>query len=134
MNNKLFCTFSTKVDIDQTIAHIANSYSISNNRIYVLESPQSEEYICTYNVDGGNISSLTVPNTIMVHRKKETNTLYTINALNSLIKKLNEGKLDNSFIITWNDFRNTVLLTQGISDLRKLDTKVHKIVSLPQKN
>ena len=25
-------------------------------------------------------------NTILVHRKKETNTLYTINALNELIK------------------------------------------------
>jgi hypothetical protein len=36
-------------------------------------------------------------NTILVHRKKETNTLYTINALNELIKKLNGGVVDIAY-------------------------------------
>ena len=36
--------------------------------------------MCYYNVDQGNVH--TIPdNTILVHRKKESNTLYTINAL-----------------------------------------------------
>jgi hypothetical protein len=37
-----------------------------------------------------------LPQTILLHRKKESNTLYTINALNDLIKELNEGKADTS--------------------------------------
>jgi hypothetical protein len=32
-------------------------------------------------------------NTILLHRKKESNTLYTINALNDLICSLNEGQI-----------------------------------------
>jgi hypothetical protein len=55
--------------------------------------------------------------------------LYTINSLNLLIKSLNEGILDTSFRVEWQNYRNTVLLTQG-DDLRKLSTKIHKIVNL----
>jgi hypothetical protein len=66
------------------------------------------------------------PNTILVHRKKETNTLYTINALNELIKSLNGGVVDTRFRVDWQHYRNTVLLTtQG--ELRSLKTKIHEI-------
>ena len=34
--------------------------------------------------------------TISLHRKKATNTLYTINALNMLVAELNGGKLDQN--------------------------------------
>jgi len=82
----------------------------------------------------GNVSSSPMPNTILVHRKKETNTLYTINALNALIRKLNGGKLDKSYMVDWGEHKNSILLTHEFSDLRKLDTKVHKIVNLPSDN
>jgi len=38
-----------------------------------------------------------VKNTISLHRKKITNTLYTINALNELIKTINNGVLDTKY-------------------------------------
>jgi hypothetical protein len=66
-------------------------------------------------------------NTILLHRKKESNSLYTINALNTLIKSLNGGVLDTRFIVNWQDYKNSILLTNG-PDLRKLDTAIHKIV------
>jgi hypothetical protein len=66
-------------------------------------------------------------NTILLHRKKESNTLYTINALNTLIRSLNGGRMDKNFIVNWQDYKNSILLTNG-SDLRKLDTAIHKIV------
>ena len=84
--------------------------------------------MCTYNVDFGNVSNF-LDNTILVHRKKETNTLYTINALNTLIRELNDGKLDTSYRIAWEDYRNCILLTKG-SDLRRVNTKLHKIIDL----
>ena len=99
------------------------------NKIFVLESQDSDEYLCTYNIEIQGSSSKILPNTILVHRKKETNTLYTINSLNLLIKSLNEGVLDTSFRVNWQDYSNTVLLTQG-SDLKTLGTKIHKIVVL----
>ena len=98
------------------------------NKIFVLYIKSNDEYVCTYNIDQGNISDLPV-NTILVHRKKETNTLYTINALNELIKKLNGGVVDTKFPITWEHYKNSVLLTQH-DELKQLKTKIHKIIEL----
>ena len=127
--NKLFCTFTSPSTIDDTISTISTRYSILFNKIFVLESPQSEELICTYNIDTGNVSSQPLPNTILLHRKKESNTLYTINALNTLIKSLNDGVLDNQYRINWYDYKNCILLTTG-EDLRRLDTKINKVINL----
>ena len=85
--------------------------------------------ICTYNIDAGNVSSIPLPNTILLHRKKESNTLYTINALNTLIKSLNGGLLDNRYQIEWDNYKNCILLTTGV-ELRRLDTKIFKIINL----
>lgn len=128
--NKLFATFSKKEDIDKTIEVITGRYSILFNKIFILESKDSDEFICTYNIDPGNLSTTTVlPNTILLHRKKESNTLYTINALNTLIKTLNNGYADPNYKVEWTDYKNTILLTNG-PDLRKLETTIYKIVNL----
>ena len=125
--NKLFCTFTSPADLEETVATINRRYSILFSKIFVLESPQSDELICTYNIDTGNMAASPMANTILLHRKKESNTLYTINALNTLIKSLNGGVLDTRFIVNWQDYKNSILLTNG-PDLRKLDTSIHKIV------
>jgi hypothetical protein len=128
--NKLFATFSKKEDIDKTIEVITGRYTILFNKIFILESKDSDEFICTYNIDPGNLSTTTVlPNTILLHRKKESNSLYTINALNTLIKTLNNGYADPNYKVEWNDYKNTILLTNG-PDLRKLETTIYKIVNL----
>ena len=127
--NKLFCTFSPKESLDDTLREINREYTILYKKIFVLESKDSEEFLCTYNIEIEGSQTKILPNTILLHRKKETNTLYTINALNTLIKSLNGGVLDTSYIINWNDYKNSVLLTQG-DDLRKLSTTIHKIVAV----
>jgi len=125
--NKLFCTFSSKDKLEETLETIKAEYNIMYNKIFVLESKDSDEYLCTYNIEVQGESTKILPNTILLHRKKETNTLYTINSLNLLIKSLNEGILDTSYKVNWQDYSNTVLLTQG-SELKTLGTKIHKIV------
>lgn len=129
LKNKLFCTFSTKDKLESTLETIKSEYTIMYGKIFVLESQESEEYLCTYNIEIQNDNTRVLPNTILLHRKKETNTLYTINSLNLLIKTLNEGILDTSFRIEWADYKNTVLLSQG-DELKKLSTKIHKIVNI----
>lgn len=128
MSNKLFCTFSTEEELNPTLDLIKEKYKIIYNKIFVLYSKSQNEYIMTYNVDFGNISNF-LPNTILVHRKKESNTLYTINALNTLIKELNGGVLDTSYRVNWQDFRNCILLTKG-SELKRINTKLFNIVEL----
>jgi len=128
VNNKLFCTFVEEQGIDDFIFAISQEYTILYNKIFVLEIKNSGEYVCTYNVDRPSVNAIP-EDTILVHRKKETNTLYTINALNELIKELNGGIVDTKFRINWQHYRNTILLTQQ-GDLKLLKTKIHKIVDL----
>jgi hypothetical protein len=128
MSNKLFCTFSTTDELENTLNEIQERYRIIYNKIFVLYSKSQDEYICTYNVDYVNVSNF-LENTILVHRKKESNTLYTINALNTLVKELNGGKLDTNFKVDWNDYRNCVLLTKG-PELKRINTKLFRIVEL----
>jgi hypothetical protein len=128
MSNKLFCTFATEDTLDDVLATIQERYRIIYNKIFVLYSKSQDEYICTYNVDFGNVGSF-IDNTILVHRKKESNTLYTINALNTLIKELNDGVLDTSYRINWADYKNCILLTKG-PELKRVNTKLYKIIEL----
>ena len=129
LKNKLFCTFSTKDKLENTLDTIRSEYTIMYSKIFVLEAEESEEFLCTYNIEVQNETTRVLPNTILLHRKKETNTLYTINSLNLLIKTLNEGVLDTSFRIEWPNYKNTVLLSQG-EELKKLSTKIHRIVNV----
>jgi len=127
--NKLFCTFTTQDELEATISNINRRYTILYNKVFILESPQSKELMCTYNIDTGNVAETPLPNTILLHRKKESNTLYTINALNALIRQLNGGILDTKYIINWADYKNCILLNTG-PELRKLDTAIYKIIDL----
>ena len=128
MKNKLFCTFTSLEDMERTLVEIKSSYDILYKKIFVLYIKSSDEYVCTYNVEPSSVEEI-LPNTILVHRKKESNTLYTINALNELIKLLNGGVVDVRYKVNWQHYRNTILLTQQ-SDLKQLKTKIFKIIEL----
>ena len=130
MNNKLYCTFTTPNEVEEITDRIQKSYVILFNKIFILESLDGEKIMLTYNVDMGNShTNGIIDNTILVHRKKQTNTLYTINALNELIKSLNDGYLDKIFPINWNNYKNCILLIQT-EGFNKIDTKIKDIIKL----
>ena len=129
MQNKLFCSFSAKDQLEDRLYEINREYKILYGKIFVLASPESEEYLCTYNIEPEGEDIRILENTILLHRKKESNTLYTINALNCLIRSINGGVLDPKYPINWKDYQNSVLLTQE-SQLRKLNTIIHRIVTV----
>ena len=130
MNNRLYCTFTTLDDYEQVANTIQSSYVILFDKLFVLESLDKEKIMITYNVDMNNsIVNSMVDNTIIVHRKKQTNTLYTINALNELIKSLNNGIIDKSFAVNWNDYRNCILLIQT-EGFNRIDTKIKEIINI----
>lgn len=128
LNNKLFCTFTDLDGLDALIEDIKSKYSIIYNKLFVLEIVGKDEYVVTYNVEQANVGSIP-ENTILVHRKKESNTLYTINALNELIKRLNGGVVDTSYQVNWQHYNNCILLTQH-NELNQLNTKIYKIVEV----
>jgi hypothetical protein len=128
MNNKLFASFTQTELLEDLIERISTDYIINYGKLFVLYIKSTNEYVVTYNTDSGNIGSLP-PNTISVHRKKDTNTLYTINALNELIKRLNGGIVDPSFKVNWNHYKNCILLTQQ-NEFKSLNTKLYQIIEL----
>jgi len=131
VGNKLFCTFASKQEINSIIEAIKKSYTILYNKIFILASRETDEFICTYNIDFNNLIADTriLPNTIFAHRNKQTNTLYTIPALNKLIVALNNGKFDRNYRINWNDYRNCILLLRG-GEFVCLHTIIHDVVKI----
>ena len=131
MKTQLLATFTTKEDLDKTIQKIKNAYTIAFSKIYVLQNEKSvNELICTYNVDlskGADYND--VKGTISLHRKKHTNTLYTINALNEVIANLNNGLIDSKFIVPWENFKNTLMVTNS-DGLNKISTRIYKIIKI----
>ena len=131
MKSQLLCTFTTKQNLDETIKKITDAYEIIFSKVYVLQNEDNiNELICTYNVDTENgVDYNAVNGTISLHRKKHSNTLYTINALNECIKNLNNGVLDNKFIVPWENFKNMLMVTNA-EGLNKINTRIYKIVNL----
>ena len=134
MKTQLLATFTNKTDLDETIEKIKGAYTIAFGKIYVLQNEKNiNELICTYNVDleaGADYND--VKGTISLHRKKHSNTLYTINALNEMIKNLNNGVMDNKFIVPWENFRNMILVVNS-EGLNRINTRIYKIIVLDKK-
>lgn len=110
LKTQLVCTFSRKHQVQETLDSIKDNFSILNNKIFHFKSFETrEDVMLSYNVIMDSYKKF-LPNSIMVHQKRETNTIYTINALNELIMNLNNGILDKKYPIEWERYRNCALL------------------------
>jgi len=109
--NQLLCTFAKQKYVEKTIFDIKNHYIVLNNKIYIFYNQKNpDEYYLTYNVLRQDYKEI-LRNTISVHRKNKTNTIYTINALNRLIIDENNGILDKNFKVDWELYQDTLILT-----------------------
>ena len=129
MTTQLLVTFTKPNRLNQTVEEIKVCYTLAFGKIYVLESAQnSKELVCSYNIDSSQEIKGEIPlNTISVHRKKDTNTIYTINALNYVISLLNDGKIDPKFPMPWDKYKNCILVTNN-EGLKKIETKIHSVI------
>jgi hypothetical protein len=133
MNTQLLCTFTTKDRLQKTLQDIREVYVIVYNYIYVLQDKSNlDELFVTYNINTEYKPQQPLEDTILIHRKKESNTLYTINALNQLVKEENGGVLDKSFIIDWQKFRNSIILT-NTEGTKRIQTRIYEVIEFNQK-
>ena len=125
---RLLCTFTLENDLQPTIDNIVSNYNILNGKIFVLQMSENPELACTYNIESGNLNDL-LDNTISIHRRKETNTLYTINGLNFLIKSLNNNILDKNYKVNWEDYSNMAIL---VTDKKLIlhELQIYKIIHI----
>ena len=120
-------------DVQTEVEFIVNNIEITNNMIFLLEEVENPaKKILTYN-------AITEPGkpfnprlyTMRVHRKKQTNTLYTINALNKAVASQHDGKTGKHLKLDWEPFRNSILLTSG-KDLKAHAIEVSKIYKIEE--
>ena len=132
----LLATFCKARNVRTTIDLIMDNFELVGNKIFVLQD-ESDKFkkILTYNiVKGDTLFSNIAKNTISLHRKKDINSLYTLNALNEVIRSQNNGELDEKFSVDWEDYKNTVLVTykedDGTNVLRKINTRLISVVNV----
>lgn len=130
MKNILLCTFVKGYQIDETLDYLVESYDylFDNRKMFLFATNYNKSYILTYNLKtDSNIDFY--QKTVMVHRKKETNTMYTINAINELIKNLNNGILDKTYKIDWTLYSNSLLLANN-GEFKIIPTTLKKIYNI----
>jgi hypothetical protein len=112
--------------LDKSVDFILTNYTLTNPNVFILESKvRPEEAFITFNVEKGSNAIPSEWKTILVHRKKQSNSIYTINALNEVVKSKTGGMLDNSYMIDWEEFRNCILTTSN-TGYKMIPTKVFK--------
>ena len=130
MKTQLLCTFTKRKDLYSAIDIIIECNIVLYDKIYVFQNEKDlDQLIVTYNVENSEDFTPSFGDTISLHRKKHTNTLYTINALNEIIRKENNGVLYKTFSINWENYMNTLLLTNE-SGLNQIPTKIYSIIDI----
>jgi len=134
----LLATFCQSRNVEETLDIIKSNFSILGDKVFLLQD-KSNKYkkVLTYNImkDKNIIFSEIISNTISLHRKKETNTLYTLNALNEIVRKQNNGNIDNKFSVDWEKYNNSLLITyqndtNNKTELRVIKTRLINIINI----
>lgn len=134
MNTQLLCLFTYKNELDTSLEFIMKNYILINPNIFILVNKLNDsEFYITYNVERGSTPIDSNWKTILVHRKKQSNTIYTINALNAIIKHKTGGQLDTTYQLDWDDYRNSILITSNQS-YKKIPTKIYKNIIVSDLN
>ena len=134
MKTQLLCSFTRQSRLNETIDIIISCNEILYDKIYIFQNQDDlTQLICTYNIELVDNYEENIENTISLHRKKQSNTLYTINALNQVIRSKNNGVLDKRFNVDWVEYQNTLLLTNE-HGLNVVPTKIFQIVDIHEWN
>lgn len=124
---QLLCTFANPKNYKSVSQEIHEFYSIYNNKIFVFVNTKSDkELFLTYNIICEKKEFPKFANTISIHRKKLTNTLYTLNSLNQLIEE-ECGKKDPNYILDWSLFKDSLIITGNIS-VRIISIKIYDVI------
>jgi hypothetical protein len=142
----LFAVFVPRISKNKVLRLIDKTYEVKENsrgkeEVFILEDVDNPDiYILTFNgilKDDIPIDVPPIRNIISIHRKKTNDTLYTINALNCIVRdETGKDEVDPSYEVDWGNpkFEEKLILTKGdelvyIStrvktkvDLKKLDT------------
>ena len=111
---QLLCTFSNSVQYIDVLKEIPRQYKLIDNKIFIFANENNlQELYLTFNVEKNDLNNR-FKGTISIHRKKQTNTLYTLNAMNKLIADENNRVYDKNFQLSWELYKNSIILTNDV--------------------
>ena len=111
---QLLCTFSNSIQYTDALKEIPRQYKLIDNKIFIFANENNlRELYLTFNVEKNDLNNR-FKGTISIHRKKQTNTLYTLNAMNKLIADENNGVYDKNFQLSWELYKNSIILTNDV--------------------
>lgn len=114
IQKQLLCTFANSLNYIDVLKEIPNQYTLIDNKIFVFANETNlRELYLTFNVEKNDRNNR-FKGTISIHRKKQTNTLYTLNAMNKLIADENNGVFDKNFQLNWDLYKNSIILTNEV--------------------
>ncbi len=114
IQKQLLCTFANSLNYIDVLKEIPNQYTLIDIKIFVFANETNlRELYLTFNVEKNDRNNR-FKGTISIHRKKQTNTLYTLNAMNKLIADENNGVFDKSFQLNWDLYKNSIILTNEV--------------------
>jgi hypothetical protein len=120
----LLMCFSNEEHYRNKLQEIREVFRPEGN-IFVLENrDDSDEIFVTFNTE----YNLKMIGYIKINKKRETNTLFTIDAVNWLSEQEN-GKVVKDWIPNWEEFNNCLLLIRN-GELAVIPTKIKEIISL----
>ena len=120
----LLMSFSSTEDYRSRLQEIREVFRPEGG-IFVLENRFDEnEIFITFNTE----YNFKMVGYIKINKKKDTNTLFTIDAVNQLSIQ-ESGVIDSNFVPNWNEFHNCLLLIRN-GELAVIPTKIKEIIRL----
>lgn len=131
----LLCTIieHSKYYLEKTVDNITRNFEVVGGNIFVLKTKDNDnsKFILTYNVK--NQPDLKykdiLKSTFQIHRKKDYNVLYTLNALNMVVVNEN-GEQNRDYVIDWENYKNSLLLVRNNDELHKIPTVLYEIIGV----
>lgn len=121
-------TFVKKNRILSFIESLKNDFGVRLEKIFVYSiDTNKREYLVTFKTFDKERFMKNLPNATVMHVKN--GCLFSINALNKLIEKINENSdlPNNEYVVDWNEYKDKlIIITNGelsISNLSKIEDK-----------
>ena len=117
-------SFSSESEYKTHLQVIREIYRPESSLFVIQNRYDDNEIYITFNTQ----YNFKTPGIIKINKKRDTNTLFTIDAVNHLSIQEN-GKIDKDWIPNWNEFENCLLLMRD-GELSVTPTKIKEIIKL----
>jgi hypothetical protein len=120
----LLMSFSSEDEYKTHLQVIREIYR-PDSSLFVLQNRDNDnEIFITFNTE----YNFKTPGIIKIHKKRETNTLFSVDSVNELSMRTN-GKIDKEWSPNWEEYRNSLLLMRD-GELAVIPTRLREIIRL----